>query len=66
LSRPVVCTNFQGLETNTFIPASGVDQGHSTSGIALLRKLESTVYLATKKFSTQLQACRRITSWYLK
>jgi hypothetical protein len=26
-SRPVVCTNFQGLETNTFFSASGVDQG---------------------------------------
>jgi hypothetical protein len=27
LSRPVVCANFQGLEANTFFPASGVDQG---------------------------------------
>jgi hypothetical protein len=30
LSRPVVCTNFQGLETNTFFSASAFDQGHST------------------------------------
>ena len=29
LSRPVVCTNFQGLETNTFFSASAFDQGHS-------------------------------------
>jgi hypothetical protein len=31
LSRPVVCTNFQGLETNTFFSASGVNQGHSST-----------------------------------
>ena len=31
LSRPVVCANFQGLEANTFPPASGVNQGNSTA-----------------------------------
>ena len=30
LSRPVVCANFKGQEANTFFPASGVCQGHST------------------------------------
>ena len=29
LSRPVVCTNFQGLETNTCFSASALNQGHS-------------------------------------
>jgi hypothetical protein len=30
LSRPVVCTNFQGLETNTLFSASVFNQGYST------------------------------------
>ena len=31
LSRPVVCTNFQGLETNTYFSASALAQGYSTA-----------------------------------
>ena len=26
----VVCGNFHGMETNTYFPVNGVDQGHST------------------------------------
>ena len=33
LSRPVVCTNFQGLETNILCSASAFDQGHSRTNI---------------------------------
>jgi hypothetical protein len=36
LSRPVVCTNFQGLETHTFFSASALDQGHSPILLDLL------------------------------
>jgi hypothetical protein len=43
LSRPVVCTNFQGLETNTCFSTSALYQGHSTLVITELNlwKLKS-------------------------
>ena len=49
LSRPVVCTNFQGLETNTFFSASALDQGYSsTKGIV------DVVCISYTKFSIDL------------
>ena len=58
LSRPVVCTNFQGLEINTFFSASALGQGHSTAVcdfsklIILNLVVELTVALAVAGLAT--------------
>jgi hypothetical protein len=45
LSRPVVCADFQGLEANTFFPASGVCQGYSIEDLNLRPAVKNIIIL---------------------